>query len=220
MKSVAPELPIVCPLLGEAAVPGLVASFARPAGSVTGLANFVEGLVVKCFELALDIVPNADVIGLLLNPTGASTALFASQLEAAARSRSVTLVEARAKNDDELAGAFATFAKERPQAVVAVANQFLSSRNARITQLAMAARLPIIFSDSRDVEAGALASYGVDRSVNFRAAAGYVAKIIKGTKPGDLPIEFPTKLVLAINLKTASALGITIPARSSDAPTR
>ena len=102
-------------------------------------------------------------------------------------------------------------AKQQSQAVIVPANGLFSTQATRIVQLALAARLPMIVAYPQDVEAGGLASYGVDGRENYRRTAAYVDKILKGAKPGDLPIEFPTKLVLAINLKTAKALGLEIP---------
>ena len=117
--------------------------------------------------------------------------------------------EARAAAD--LAPAFASFAQQQAQAVVVPANGLFTTESAHIAQLALAARLPTIFPYQSDVEIGGLASYGVDLRDNHRRAAGYVDKILKGAKPGDLPIEFPTKLNLVVNVKTAKALGLTIP---------
>ena len=102
-------------------------------------------------------------------------------------------------------------AKQRPQAVIVPANGLFQTERTRIVQLALAARLPTIMAYPEDVEVGGLASYGVDARENYRRAAAYVDKILKGAKPGDLPIEFPTKLILAINLKTARALGLEVP---------
>ena len=212
VKGVAPDLPIVCPQLAADVVPSLAASYARPGGSVTGLAVSVEDLHAKLLELALDAVPGSVRIGFLANPAGASTALYAQKIEAAARARGVTLLTQEARTPDDLARAFDGFAQQQVHAVIVPANGLFTIQNARIAQLALAARLPTIFAHGEDVEAGGLASYGVDMRENYRRAAVYVDKILKGAKPGDLPIEFPTKLVLVINLKTAKALGLTIPA--------
>jgi putative ABC transport system substrate-binding protein len=212
MKSIAPALPMVCPLLSDAALSTLATSYARPAGSVTGLTNFVEGVVTKLLELALDMVPHAVRIGLLTNATGASMALFVQQFEAAARSRGVTLMDGQARVAEDLAPAFDSFAKGQAQAIIITPNALFLSQRSRIIQLALSARLPTISSEGESVRLGGLASYGVDPSENFRRAAAYVDKILKGAKPGDMPIEFATKLELVINLKTANALGITVPA--------
>jgi putative ABC transport system substrate-binding protein len=211
-KSVAPDLPIVCPGLSDATFPSLAASYARPGGSVTGIASSVENMYEKLLELALDIVPGLVRVGFLLNPAGAAMEVYTQQIEAAARARSVTLLTQRARTPDDLAPAFDGLVKLEAQAVIVPANALFVTQGARIAQLALAARLPSIFPDFREVQTGGLASYGVDVRENFRRAATYVDKILKGAKPGDLPIEFPTKLVLIINLKTAKSLGLAIPA--------
>ena len=186
-------------------------SYARPGGSVTGVATYVEGLAGKLLELALEAVPSSARIGFLANPTGASMALFRQQVEAVAHTRGVTVLTQQARTPDDIAPAFDGLVKQRAQAVIVPANGLFLAQNTHIVALALAARLPTIFAFTRDVEAGGLASYGVDSRENSRRTAVYVDKILKGAKPGDLPIEFPTKLVLVINLKTAKALGLTIP---------
>jgi putative tryptophan/tyrosine transport system substrate-binding protein len=211
VQSVAPNLPIVCPQISDFLVPSLVANYARPGGSVTGMAFTVEGVAAKLLELALDAVPGSTRIGFLANPAGASMALWVQQVETAARARGVTLLIQEARRPDDLAPAFDGFAKQRCQAVIVPANGLFQTERTRIVQLALAARLPTIWANPQDVEVGGLASYGVDARENYRRAAAYVDKILKGAKPADLPIEFPTKLMLAINLKTARALGLEVP---------
>src|SRR5262249_55234447 len=207
IKSVAPNLPIVCPQISDFLVPSLVANYARPGGSATGMAFTVEGVATKLLELALDAVPGSTRIGFLANPAGASMALWVEQVETAARVRGVTLLIQEAHAPNDLTPAFDGLAKQRSQAVIVPANGLFQTERSRIIQLALAARLPTIMAFPHDVEVGALAIYGVDARENYRRAAAYVDKILKGAKPGDLPIEFPTKLMLAINLKTARALG-------------
>jgi putative ABC transport system substrate-binding protein len=212
LKSAAPDLPIVCPSLSAAVVPSLAASYARPGGSMTGVASAVEGMVPKLLELAIDIVPDIARVGFLSNPGGASMALFAEQIAAAARARGIAMLTQQARTSDDLAPALGSFLKQQVQAVIVPANGLFVTHGTRIAQLAVTAGLPTVFPDAQDVEAGGLASYGVDLRENYRVGAGYVGKILKGVKPGDLPITFPIKLVLAVNLKTAKALGLTIPA--------
>jgi putative tryptophan/tyrosine transport system substrate-binding protein len=119
---------------------------------------------------------------------------------------------AKARTPEELAGAFDRLAKDRAQAVIVAPNSMFINQRRSIAQTALAAALPTIFQDREDVKVGGLASYGIDFSQNYRRAALFVDRILKGARPGDLPIEFPTKLVLVVNLKTAKALGLTIPA--------
>ena len=161
-------------------------------------------------ELTLDAVPRVARIGFLSNPTGASMGFFAQNVDAGARGRGITVLTEEATTRDDLAPAFNRLAKQEVQAVVVPPNGLFRTNRAQIVQLALAAHLPTIFAERENVEAGGLASYGIDTRENFRVAAGYVDKILRGTKPGDLPIEFPTKVELVINLRTAKALGLTV----------
>ena len=210
VNSVAPDLPIVCPTLTDVVVPGLAASYARPGGTVTGIASYVEGLFAKVLELALEALPGSARIGVLVNPTGASMALWAQQVEAAARARGVVVSFQEARAADDLVRAFEGFVNEHAQAVIVPSNGLFNSQVTRIAELALASRLPTVTTYPHLLEAGGLASYGVDVRENFRRAAAYVDKILNGAKPGDLPIEFSTRIVLVINLRTAKALGINI----------
>jgi putative tryptophan/tyrosine transport system substrate-binding protein len=211
LKIVAPTLPIVCPTLTDALIPDLAASYARPGGSVTGIANNVEGMMGKLIELATEIVPGIRRIGFLFNPAGASMPLFARRFGESARAIGITVVTEEALTADDLSPALDRLAKQQIQAVVVPLNSLFLNQSARIVANALAAHVPVIFSEREDVEAGGLASYGIDQRENYRRAASYVDKILKGALPGDLPIEFPTKVQLTINIKTAKALGLEIP---------
>lgn len=216
LKRLAPTLPIVCPAFGDSFVPGLAASFAHPGGSVTGIASIVEGLAGKVAELALDAIPGTTKIGLLVNPAGASTPVNERQIQAVAQAHGVELrVETAAKPDD-IDEALKRLGAEPVQAVIVPANGLVNARLKHLVELALSLRLPLFFAQSYGVELGGLASYGVDPTDNFRSAASYVDKILKGAAPGDLPIEFPTKLEFAINLKTARALGLNLAASLVD----
>ena len=209
VKAIAPNVPIVCPTLAED-VTDLFSSYARPGGSVTGMAGSVENLYGKWVELALDFVPQAMRIGLLVNPAGANRKLAIGQVEAAGRTRGVTTLVEDARSADELAPAFDRLSKANVQVVIVPPNGMFIIQRSLIAQLALAAGLPTIFQQPQDVAAGGFLSYGVDETENSRRAASYVDKILKGAKPGDLPIEFPTTIRLVLNLKTAKALGISI----------
>src|SRR6516162_9986758 len=211
LKSIAPRLPIVCPQLTDAQLSDLVATYARPGGTVTGLAQSVEGLTGKLIELVQEFVPGAVRIGFLSNPTGASMQFFAHSTEEAASSRGVLLLTKQAATPDDLPPALDSLARQEAQAIIVPPNGLFRNEVAQIVQLATAARLPTIFAQRHGVEAGGLASYGTDHKDNYRRAAGYVDKILKGAKPADMPVEFPTKIELVINLKTARALGIDVP---------
>jgi putative tryptophan/tyrosine transport system substrate-binding protein len=212
MNRVAPRLPIVCPAFSDSFVPSLAASFAHPGGSVTGIATDVEQLVGKLVELALDAIPGTKKIGFLANPAGGSMARFEQQVRATAQFHAVEVLTAQVEKPADLAGALQRLKDEHVQAVIVPANGLLISSQATIVELGMSLRLPLVFYSRQGVLAGGLASYGVNPIENYQRAATYVAKILKGAKPGDLPIEFPTKIELVINLKTAKALGLTIPA--------
>jgi putative ABC transport system substrate-binding protein len=211
LKSVSSALPIVCPTLGDALIPELAASYARPGGNVTGIALTVEDMTGKLLELGIEILPGLMRIGFLSNPAGASMHLYARKLDQDARAHRIAVVTEHAQTPDDLEPAIDRLTKQAVQAVIIPANALFLNQSLRIGQLALAAHLPTIFTERTDVELGGLASYGVDQRESYRRVASYVDRILKGAKPGDLPIEFSTKLELAINLKTAKALGITVP---------
>jgi putative tryptophan/tyrosine transport system substrate-binding protein len=211
LKSVAPTLPIVCLTLTDAGIPDLFASYVRRGGNVTGMAQSVEGVTGKLVELVLEILPGARRIGFLSNPRGASMRLFAQSVDVAARARGLAVLSEEAAAAGELASAFDRFGKQGVQAVVVPVNGLFFSQGMQIAQLALAARLPTVGAERRYIEAGVLASYGIDQRESYRRGASYVDRILKGAKPGDLPIEFPSRIELAINLKTAKALGLDLP---------
>jgi putative ABC transport system substrate-binding protein len=211
MKSAAPALPIVCPAFGDSFVPSLAASFAHPGGSVTGIATNVEGLFGKLTELALDAIPGMLKIGFLANPAGASMKQYETQIRSTAESRGIEVHIEEVKSLGDFSTAFQQFTSGSVQAVIVPGNGLLHAGQNRIVELARAARLPLIFSERANVEAGGFVSYGVSTAENYRRLTLYVDKILKGAKPGDLPIEFPTKIELVVNLKTARELGLTVP---------
>jgi ABC-type uncharacterized transport system substrate-binding protein len=206
-KSVAPTLPIVCLSLTDAGIPHLFASYARPGGNVTGMAQSVEGVTGKLVEVAQEIIPGARRIGFLSNPSGASMRFFAQSVDVAARA----IRTEEAATGGELASAFDRFGKQGVQAVIVPVNGLFFSQGMQIAQIALAARLPTVAADRQYIEAGLLASYGINQRESYRRGAGYVDRILKGAKPSDLPIEFPTRIELTINLKTAKALGLDLP---------
>jgi len=209
-KNAAPTLPIVCAALTDR-LPDLFASYARPGGSVTGIAGMVENMTGKLVEVALEIVPGAARIGVLVNPTAAARDFVTQQIETVARARGLTVLMEQARQPEELAAAFDRLAKGQAQAAIIAPNSMFINERRSIVALALSTGLPAIFQDREDVLAGGLASYGIDYRENYRRAALFVDKILKGARPGDLPIEFPTKLDLTVNLKTARALGLEVP---------
>jgi putative ABC transport system substrate-binding protein len=212
VNRIAPDMPIVCPAFSDSFVPSLATSFARPGGRVTGVATDVESLIGKLAELVFDVIPNATKIGFLSNPAGGSMGRFEQQVKDAAKVRGVEVRIAQAEKASEIAGALRQLADDKVQAVIVPTNGLLNSSQKLIVETAMALRLPLVFGTREGAMAGGLASYGINTVENYRRAAVYVDKILKGAAPGDLPIEFPTKIALVINLKTAKALGLKMPA--------
>jgi putative ABC transport system substrate-binding protein len=211
MNRIAPAMPIVCPAFSDSFVPSLATSFARPGGNVTGIATDVEALIGKLAELAIDAIPNMTKIGFLSNPAGGSMPRFEQQVRAAAKARGIEVQIAHAERLDDIPGALQQLRDGNIQAVIVPTNGLLNSAQKRIVELATALRLPLIFGTREGAMSGGLASYGINTTENYRRAAAYVDKILKGAAPGDLPIEFPTKIELVVNLKTAKALGLTVP---------
>ena len=206
-----PNTPIVQANGSSPLAAGLVASLARPGGMVTGVTNIVNEVSEKDLELLLAAVPKLKRIGFLADP---NSSIYQQSLAMARRSAAQHSVEARfadAAKPEEIELAISRLAKEGAQALVVLSSNWFSSERQRIVKLALARRWPIIASASEFPEAGALLSYGADSWATYRRAAYYVDKILKGAKPGDLPIEQPTKFELVVNLKTAKALGLTIP---------
>jgi putative ABC transport system substrate-binding protein len=205
-------VPIVSAILNDPIREGLVASYARPAGNVTGIMNTIEGLPGKLLEITLDLLPRAQRIGFLINPKNVSTLTQWREIEAAAMAKGLKAEKQDIRSADDLAPAFNAMSSAGADAVIVSRDTILLSAAPRIAELALSARLPTIAGQSEEVRAGELASYGTSLIANTRRAAYFVDKILKGDKPGELPVEFPTKLEFAVNLKTAKALGVIVPA--------
>ena len=206
-------IPIVGMGLTEPVALGLVASLARPGGSVTGVTYSVDtDIFGKQLEILKEVVPKARRVAVLSNPTGgAAYPLTLNSVKAAARSLGLPLHFHEAREPGEFDGAFAAIAKERAGALLVFGDTMFFLHRARIAELALKHRMPSLSSQWQWVEAGGLIAYGPNLPDLWRRAAGYVDKILKGAKPADLPVEQPTKFELVINLKTAEALGLTIP---------
>ncbi len=208
-KNATSTIPIVTTSAGDPGI-GLVASLARPGGNVTGLSFSVEMATFgKGLELLKETVPKVRRVAVLSNPANPAHALAIK--EVAARSVGVQLQLLEARGPTELDSAFAAMARERAGAVLVMADSTFGFYRTRLRDLAAKGRLPAMYGLREHPEVGGLMSYGADNRDNFRRAATYVDKILKGTKPADLPVEQPTKFELVINLKTAKALGLTIP---------
>jgi putative ABC transport system substrate-binding protein len=195
---------------GDPTIWGRVASPARPGGNVTGLSTRTVELSAKRLELARELVPGASRFAILVTETVAGTA-FVRETQAAAHAIGVRLHVVRFRSLAELGEAFSTIARERPGVLIVVGSPLLFGERQRLAELAMRHRLPTMHSSREYVEAGGLSAYGTNLAALFRRAAVYVDKILKGAKPGDLPIEQAQEFELVVNLKTAKALGLTLP---------
>jgi len=211
MQQAAPQIPIVMGISTDPVGSGFAASLARPGGNITGIASSLEDSSPKQLELLVAAVPNMVRLGLLTTSMSPAYAAVLKRIQDSAQQARLTLVTADARNGDELAAAFATLSKGRAQAVIVPSDVLFNLNREKIAALAISHRLPSMFGVREYVEAGGLMSYGESFREFFRRAASYVDKIIKGAKPGDLPIEQPSRFYLTINRKTARALGITIP---------
>ena len=211
-KQATKTVPIVMASSANPVESGLVASLAHPGGNVTGLSILAPELEGKRLQLLTEVIPRLSRLGVLWNPANPVTNIVLEQTQAVAQRVRVTLeplVEVR--RVDEFESAFATIARVRPQALVVIADRLLLAHRARIVSFAAAQRLPAMYPYREYVDAGGLLSYAPSNVGLFRETAIYVDKILKGAKPGDLPVEQPTKFELVINLKTAKVLGLTIP---------
>jgi putative ABC transport system substrate-binding protein len=204
-------IPVVCGALADAVHLGLIATEARPGGNVTGIEPYIGGLPAKQIELAREIVPDAGKIGLLTNLEDPKGPPQARDLEAAGHALGLQIVSVNADRPDNIEDALQTLARERVEVVIVLQTNLFVVKAAQIAASALEKRLPTVYGYREHVIPGGLVSYGVDLRWCFRRAAYFVAKILRGTAPGDLPIEFPTSFWLAANLKTAKALGVTIP---------
>jgi putative ABC transport system substrate-binding protein len=205
-------IPIVMVEADDPVGRGYIASFARPGGNITGLAGSVTPETAgKRVEFLAECRPGLSRVAGLVDPTFPGYQTYWLAVEAAARSRGMATRVVEAREPDELAGAFAMIVKDHMQALVAFGGNFLFSERGRIAALAVQHRLPTAFPWREGPEEGGLLSYGRNIRALWRRAAVYVDKILKGAKPADLPVEQPTTFELVINLKTAKALGLTIP---------
>ncbi len=210
-KQATRTIPIVMTGSGDAVGSGLVASLARPGGNVTGLSTLAPEIVGKQLELLKEMVPRVSRVAVLWNPTNTGHSLSLREAKVAARSLGVQLQLLEARRPDEFEGAFAAMTRERAGALLVLGDGMFLLHPTRIADLAAKSRLPAMYGLREFVDAGGLMAYAHSLRDNFRRAATYIDKILKGAKPADLPVEQPTKFELVINLKTAKALGLTIP---------
>ena len=211
LKKATSTIPIVVTTSTDPVGTGLVASFARPGGNVTGLTNISAETGGKTLELLKEIVPKLNRVAILTTGS-AVTDVFLKEAEAPVRTLKIQLIPVVVKGPDDFEGAFRAMTKEKVNGLVIrlQPNRF-SAHLKRLADLSMKNRLPSIAQYPTWTDVGGLMSYGADRNDHYRRAAVFVDKILKGTKPADLPVEAPTKFEFIINLKTAKQIGVTIP---------
>jgi putative ABC transport system substrate-binding protein len=210
-KQATSTIPIVFAGVADAVGAGLVANFARPGGNITGLTSISAQLGGKRLELLKAVAPKTSRVAVLYNPDDRSNVLVLKELQEAAPSLGLTLQPLGVRGPGEFKGAFVAMSRERAHALVGAAGVLTTEHRKAVVDLAAKSRIPAMWGERQFVDAGGLMSYAVNFYDQVRHAAAYVDKILKGAKPGELPVEQPTKYELAINLKTAKALGLTIP---------
>ena len=212
VKRATTTIPIVMAVSRDPVGSGFITSLGRPGGNITGLANDpAPEIQTKNLELLGEAVPRISRVALLWNPTPSDARAYRNAVEAAVRRLGGTFQAVEARSLQELQGAFGVMLREHADGVLVLQDPVLLSMRDQIVGLAARHRLPAVYSLREFVEVGGLMSYGVNIAQQFRRAAIYVDKILKGSKPADLPVEQPTKFELVINLKTAKVLGLTIP---------
>lgn len=204
-------IPIVMASPGDPVATGLIASLARPGGNVTGLTQVSTDLAGKRLQLLKEVAPGISRVAVLWNPQDTISTLTWQQIQQPARELSLELHSLEVSKDNEFAAAFARAVEARDNALLGLPGPIFVVNERRIADFALKHRLPSMFHLPEFVQVGGLLSYGPDRADLFRRAATYVDKILKGAKPGDLPVEQASKFQLVINLQTAKALGLTVP---------
>jgi putative ABC transport system substrate-binding protein len=210
-RQVTQTIPIVFPVTFDPVESGFVASLGRPGGNLTGLSTVNPDAAAKRVELIKEIIPRISRLAVLRNPTNSASQFPLKETEAEAKRLSIRLQFLEARSGNDLAAAFRAAGIERAQALIVLADALFFSQKSQIAELAAKSRLPSMFDDVSSVEAGGMFSYGANLADLFRRSAVYVDKIIKGSKPGDIPVEQPKKFELVINLKTARQIGLAIP---------
>jgi putative ABC transport system substrate-binding protein len=210
-KQATQTIPIVVGLAGDLVGPGYAGSLARPGGNITGLVTIAPESAAKRLELLKAAFPGVSRVAVLWNPTNTVNTAQVREMETAAAALGVQLLSLEVRRSDDFEGAFRAGLRGRADALIVPGDSLLITYRARIVDFAAKNRLPAMYANPEYMDVGGLMSYGPNLAEMFRRAATYVDRILKGAKPGDLPIEQPTKLELVINLKTAKALGLTIP---------
>jgi len=210
-KAATTTIPIVFAIGGDPITPGLVTSLNRPGGNVTGVSFYSAPLVTKRLDLARELVPTGGLIAVLVNPDNPPSVDEGTSAQAAAAGMGERLLILNAKTSTQLDDAFATMKQQQVRAVIVSSDPFFFTERAKLVVLMARDRMPTIFGDRENAEAGGLISYGASRTDAYRQAGNYVGRIVKGEKAADLPVVLPMKFHIVVNLKTAKSLGIDIP---------
>jgi len=210
-KNATSTIPIVFSFAGDPVKQGLVVSFARPGGNLTGMAIMFAELIPKRFELLTELVPLARVFALIVNPNSPGTEPMIREMQKAARAKGVQLCVLKAGTESEIGGAFATLVQEHVDALVVSNDTFFFSARDQLVVLAERHAVPTSYFSREFAAVGGLISYGPNIHEVYRNLGVYAGKILDGAKPADLPVEQPTRFELVVNLRTAAALGLTVP---------
>jgi ABC-type uncharacterized transport system substrate-binding protein len=211
LKRATHTIPIVMIIGGDPVGAGLVSSLARPGGNVTGLSSRMEGLIAKWLELLTQTVPGMTRVGVLTAPSLPGNVTALQEIKTAGQRTGIAVLGLEARGRDAIERAFAALTKARAQGLIVLPSPVMLTHQTQIVELAAKNRLPAIYPWQEFAESGGLMAYSPNRTEMYRRSATFVDKILKGAKPAELPIEQPTKFELVINLKTAKALGLTIP---------
>ena len=210
-KRATSTIPIVMAVVADPVEAGLVVNLAHPGGNVTGVSTMTTELNAKRLQLLKELMPQLTRVAVLWNPDTQFHARMIEDLKAAARSLSIELSMVAVRTPEEIGPAFLAVSQAHAQALYVIEDAFFYTHRTTLVDLASKARLPVIYGEKRFAEEGGLISFGTNFGDLYRRAAGYVGKLLKGAKPGDLPIEQPTAFELVVNLKAAKTIGLTIP---------
>jgi len=211
VRDASATIPIVMATINRPLDLGFIANYAHPGGNITGMTNQSEDLIQKMLELIMAVDPKARRIGVLGNPDNPTMAGNWREMQAAAKSLGVEVTLGEARRADEIEAAFTTVLNNKPDLLLVLPDAMMVSHRQRVVERANRSGLPVIYPFRLFVNIGGLMSYGASLKDQFRRAAGYVDRILKGAKPGNLPVEQPTEFELVVNMKTAEALAIPIP---------
>jgi putative ABC transport system substrate-binding protein len=209
VKHATSAIPIVFAVAGDPVGTGLVASLARPGGNVTGLSNQLTDAAAKRLELLREVVPSLHRIAIMFNPASSLSTREVAEVQVAARSLGIDVISVEVRQPADITSAFEAF-RGRAHALYLANDGLFAGNRLRVTTMALAARLPTVFASREWLDAGGLMSFGASFVARFRRSADLVDKILRGTKPADIPVEQPTKFDLSVNLITAKALGLAI----------